>query len=216
MIQRHLTMPPKRKSTRRSDKVRPMPGRSRSRSQPYVAEPPLQQGLVEMATIGAQSFLWLFFVVAGMAAVAVLAFVVWSMRPVPVYLSERVKAGSPFDVEFWVENSSSWFALPHLGISCVLSYSGAPDLPPTPASDVRLPAGDPTGLGPGGTATFKCPFPAALRGTDEVAIATRAEIYFRIEYDMPVFGTFRLTDNRGPFVLNTKLLPPRWAAGPAR
>jgi hypothetical protein len=28
---------------------------------------------------------------------------------------------------------------------------------------------------------------------------------------MPVFGWFRLSDDRGPFVLNTKLLPPRWA-----
>ena len=123
-----------------------------------------------MATIGAQSFLWLFFVVAGMAAVAVLALVVWSMRPVPVYLSERVKAGSPFDVEFWVDNSSSWFAMSHLKISCVLTYSAPPDLPPTPASDVRLSAGDPTGPAPAGTATFKRPFPAAPTGTAEVAI----------------------------------------------
>ena len=37
-----------------------------------------------------------------------------------------------------------------------------------------------------------------------------AEIYFRVEYDLPVVGSFRLTDNRGPFILNTRLLPPRW------
>jgi hypothetical protein len=197
-------MPPKRKSTRNTK------GRPRARRQLPAAELPLEQGLVEMATIGAQSVLWLVLVVAALAAVAGAGFIAWSLRPVPVYLSERVKTGSPFDVEFWIENSSAWFAMSHLSISCVLAYSGAPDLPPTPASDLRLP-GNPTALAPGEMAIFKCPFPAALRGTDELAVATRAEIYFRIAYDMPVFDSFRLTDNRGPFVLNTRLLPPRWA-----
>ena len=202
-------MPPKRKPTRRSPKRSP-----RTRPQAYGSELPLEQGLVEMAAIGAQSFLWLVLVVGAMAAVAGGAFIAWSMRPVPVYLSERVKTGSPFDVEFWIENSSAWFPMSHLSISCVLAYPGAPDLPPTPASDVRLPgkpAAPASGVGPGEMAIFKCPFPANLRGTDELAIATRAEIYFRIAYDLPVFGSLRLTDNRGPFVLNTKLLPPRWA-----
>jgi hypothetical protein len=203
-------MPPKRKPTRRNDKVRSTPKRQRPRGQPYGAELPLEQGLVEMATIGATSFLWLVLVVAALAAVAGGAVIAWSLRPVPVYLSERVKTGSPFDVEFWIENSSTWFAMSRLSISCVLAYPGAPDLPPTPASDLRLP-GSPTALAPGETAIFKCPFPAALRGTDEIGVATRAEIYFRSEYDLPVFGSFRLTDNRGPFVLNTRLLPPRWA-----
>jgi hypothetical protein len=195
----------KRKSTRRNPK-----GRARTRPQSYGTELPLEQGLAEMAAIGAQSFLWLVLVVAAMAAVAGGAFIAWSMRPVPIYLSERVKTGSPFDVEFWIENSSAWIAMSHLSISCALVYPGAPDLPPTPASEVRLP-GNPAALAPGEMAIFKCPFPAALRGTDELAVATRAEIYFRIAYDMPVFGSVRLTDNRGPFVLNTRLLPPRWA-----
>jgi hypothetical protein len=164
-----------------------------------------------MATIGAQSVLWLIFTAATLAAVAGAAFIAWSMRPVPVYLSERVKTGSPFDVEFWIENASPWFAMSHLSISCMLTYSGAPDLPPTQANDVRFPAGNPTELAPGAMATFKCPFPPALRGVaDELGVATRAEIYFRIEYDLPVVGSFRLTDNRGPFILNTRLLPPRW------
>jgi hypothetical protein len=198
-------MPPKRKPTRRNPKRSP-----RARPQPYGTELPLEQGLAEMAAIGAQSVLWLVLVVAAMAAVAGGAFIAWSMRPVPVYLSERVKTGSPFDVEFWIENSSAWFAMSHLSISCVLAYPGAPDLPPTAASEVRLP-GNPAALAPGEMAIFKCPFPAALRGTDELALATRAEIYFRIAYDLPVLGSLRLTDNRGPFVLNTKLLPPRWA-----
>ena len=171
-----------------------------------------------MATIGAQSFLWLVLAGSTIAALAVAALIVWSLRPVPLYLSERVKTGSPFDVEFWLENTSEWFAMSHLRISCGLTYPGAPDLPPTPASDVRFPGGHPTGLAPGEMATFKCPFPAALRGapTDELGAATRAEIYFRSEYDLPLVGSFRLTDNRGPFVLNTRLLPPRWTGKPSR
>jgi hypothetical protein len=197
-------MPPKRKPTRRSPKRRPP-----ARPQAYGSELPLEQGLVEMATIGAQSFAWLVLVIAALAAVVGGAVIAWSMRPVPIYLSERIKTGSPFDVEFWVENSSAWFSMSHLSLSCALLYPGAPNLPPTPASEVRLP-GNPTALAPGEMATFKCPFPADLRGTDELSVATRGEIYFRVIYDMPVFGWFRLSDDRGPFVLNTKLLPPRW------
>ena len=195
-------MPPKRK---RSASRRPR-GRQQ---QPYGSELPLEQGLAEMAAIGAQSFVWLVLVIAAMAAVVGGVVIAWSMRPVPIYLSERVKAGSPFDVEFWVENSSAWFSMSHLSLSCALLYPGAPNLPPTPASEVKLP-GNPTALAPGEMAIFKCPFPAALRGPDELSVATRGEIYFRVIYDMPVFGWFRLTDDRGPFVLNTKLLPPRW------
>jgi hypothetical protein len=103
------------------------------------ADQPLQEGLVEMATIGAQSVLWLFLAVGILAAVAGVAVLAWSLRPVPVYLSERVKRGSPFDVEFWIENSSSWFGMSHLSISCVLTYPGTPDLSPTPVTDVQLP-----------------------------------------------------------------------------
>ena len=197
-------MPPKRKPTRRSPKRRPP-----ARPQAYGSELPLEQGLVEMATIGAQSFAWLVLGIAALAAVVGGAVIAWSMRPVPIYLSERIKTGSPFDVEFWVENSSAWFSMSHLSLSCALLYPGAPNLPPTPASEVRLP-GNPTALAPGEMATFKCPFPADLRGTDELSVATRGKIYFRVIYDMPVFGWFRLSDDRGPFVLNTKLLPPRW------
>ncbi len=204
-------MPPKRRQTRRNDKARPAPRRPRSRTQAPAIEPPLRQGLLEMATIGAQSFVWLVLVVAGMAAVAGAGFAVWSLRPVPAYSSEGVEVGTPFDVAFRIENTSPWFPLSHLRISCWLTYSGAPDLPPTRASEVRDLG---TGLGPGEAATFKCPFPAALRTTDEVGVATRAEIYFRSEYDVPFAGSFRLSDNRGPFVLNTKLLPPRWTGKP--
>src|SRR5437763_458285 len=190
-------MPPKRKPTRRSNRGRPTPRRSRSRRQSHVIELPLRQGLLEMATIGAQSFLWVVLAAATVAALAGSALAVWSLRPVPEYSSEGVEVGSPFDVAFRVENSSPWFALEHLNISCVLSYAGAPDSPPTKASDVRLPAGNSSALGPGESATFRCPFSPVLRGatSDELGVATRSEIYFRSQYDLPGVGSFRLTDN---------------------
>src|SRR6266481_2299352 len=148
-------MPPKRKPTRRSKKAPATPKRSRSRRQPHAIELPLRQGLLEMATIGAHSFLWVVLAAATVAAVAGSAFAVWSQRPVPAYSSEGVEVGSPFDVTFRIENTSPWFALGHLNISCALTYAGAPDSPPTKASDVRLPAGNSSGLGPGESATFK-------------------------------------------------------------
>ncbi len=171
-----------------------------------------------MATIAAHSFLWVVLAAPTVAAVAGSAFAVWSQRPVPAYSSEGVEVGSPFDVTFRIENTSPWFAMEHLNISCALTYAGAPDSPPIKASDVRFPAGNSSGLGPGEAATFKCPFSPALRGepNDELGVATRSEIYFRSEYDLPGVGSFRLTDNRGPFSLNTKLLPPRWTGRPGR
>jgi len=210
-------MTTKRKPAKRTNKkTRRAGSRPRARQQQHVVETPLQQGLLEMATIGAQSFIWVVLAAATVAAVAGAAFIVWSMRPVPAYSSEAVEVGTPFDVTFRVENTSPWFPLAHLGISCVLLHGGAPDIPAVRASDVRFPAGNPSGLGPAESATFKCPFAAALRATanDELGVATRSEIYFRSEYDLPLLGSFRLTDNRGPFFLNTRLLPPRWTGGP--
>ena len=119
-----------------------------------VAEPPLQQGLIEMATIGAQSFLWLVMVVAIMAALAGAAFGIWSLRPVPVYLAERVKAGSPFAVTFWVENCSAWFPISHLKITCALARLETLEMPPVEADMSRIP----DRLEPGQSATFTCPF----------------------------------------------------------
>jgi hypothetical protein len=209
-------MTTKRKPARRAKKGRRAGSRPRPRQQPQIIEPPLQQGLLEMATIGAQSFIWVVLAAATVAAVAGAAFVVWSLRPVPAYSSEAVEVGTPFDVTFRVENTSPWFPLAHLGIRCVLLHGGAPDIPEIKATDVRFPASNPSGLGPGESATFRCPISAALGGTtsDELGVAARAEIYFRSEYDLPVVGSFRLTDNRGPFFLNTRLLPPRWTGGP--
>ena len=47
-----------------------------------------------MATIGAQSFLWVVLAAATVAALAGSAFAVWSQRPVPAYSSEGVEVGS--------------------------------------------------------------------------------------------------------------------------
>ena len=186
----------KRKPAPRGKKISPA-----SRRRSAAAEQPLEQGLLEMATIGAQSLLWLVTVAAIMAALAGAAFGIWSLRPVPVYLSERVKAGSPFAVTFWIENSSAWFPLSHLKIVCSLARLETLQMPPAYADTSRIP----DRLEPGQSVTFTCPFPAA-----DPDVALRSEIYFRSEYDLPVLGWFRINNTTGPFVLNTRLLPPRW------
>jgi hypothetical protein len=177
---------------------------SRSRRQPAaVTELPLQQGLVEMATVGAQSFLWLVTVVVVFAALAGGAFGIWSLRPLPAYSSERVTAGSAFQATFRVENVSRWFPLSHLRIHCALTRYETPDM--VEASRI------PDRLEPGQSATFTCAFPAA-----DLDVALRSEIYFRSEYDAPVLSSFRISNNGGPFVLDTRLLPPRWTAKPGK
>ncbi|HEY4167228.1 MAG TPA: hypothetical protein VGM96_10645, partial [Reyranella sp.] len=71
----------KRKPATRGRKGSPAAKAARSRRRPAVAaELPLQQGLVEMATVGAQSFLWLVTVVVTVAALAAAAFGIWSLR----------------------------------------------------------------------------------------------------------------------------------------
>ncbi|MBS0524405.1 MAG: hypothetical protein JSS04_12325 [Proteobacteria bacterium] len=170
-----------------------------------AAELPLQQGLLEMATVGAQSLLWLATVAAIFAALAGAAFGIWSLRPLPAYSSDRVKAGSAFAATFRVENVSAWFPLSHLKIHCALSKFETSDM--VEADQARIP----DRLEPGEAAAFTCPFPA-----DDLDVALRSEIYFRSEYDLPVLGSLRLTNNGGPFVLDTRLLPPRWTAKPGR
>jgi hypothetical protein len=208
--------PPKRKPARRGRKSSPAAKRPRAPTRSPVAELPLQQGLLEMATIGTQSALWLVMAAAIIAALAGVAFGVWSFRPIPEYSSEGVTAGSPFDVTFRVENASAWFPLSHLRISCVLVRPAAPDMPPVEANGLRASSG----LGPGESTSFTCPVRIALGSStnDDLDVALRSEIYFRSEYDVPVAGSFsiRLADDRGPFVLNTRILPPRWTARPGR
>jgi hypothetical protein len=177
--------------------------------------PSLQQGLIEMASTGAQSFLWVALMLMGIVAIGGAAFGVWSLRPIPGYASEGVEEGSPFDVTFRVENTSSLFPLANLRIDCVLTHGGAPSLS-VEANDLRFPVGDTPGLEPGKSATFKCPFRAlpGISGKDELGVALRSEISFHSEYDLPVVRPYRITGDSGPFFLNTRFLPPRWTGKP--
>jgi hypothetical protein len=169
-----------------------------------------------MAQGGALSFLWVGVTLVVLLALAAAAFGLWSLRPLPSYSSEGVEAGSPFDVTFRIENTSAWFPLAHLRIECVLTRGGVPEIAPVAASDLRLPSGASSELEPGASATFKCPFRAQLERSshDDLGVALRSEIYFRSTYDLPLGGSYRITDDNGPFVLNTRLLPPRWTGKP--
>lgn len=169
-----------------------------------MPELPLREGLVEMATIGAHSFFWVATAAAGLVLLAIALFVAWSMRPVPAYSSDQVTTGSPFAVTFRVENTNAWFPISHLKIRCeVMGVDG----PPAEVDPARIPVQ----LEPGQQASFTCP----LRPADQEA-ALRSELYFRSEYDAPGLRGFRLTADVGPFILNTRLLPPRWTAKPGR
>jgi len=209
---------PAKQTTKRSGKRNPPTARrSRSQRRPRAIEPPpsLQQGLIELASDGAQSFLWVGVTLTIIAAIAAAAFGIWSLRPIPSYASEGVEAGSPFGVTFRIENTNAWFPMSNLRIRCVLAHGGASEMPPVEASDLRFP-GATSVLEPGQSATFKCPFralPGSANG-DELGVALRSEIYFRSEYDLPVVRSFRVTNNKGPFILNTRFLPPRWTGKP--
>jgi hypothetical protein len=206
-------MSTKRRPAKRGGKNSKAAKKPRSRRQApgqspaAVAELPVQQGLLEMAAIGAQSVLWLATLLVSAAALAGVGFGLWSLRPVPAYSSDRVTIGSAFAVTFRIENTSAWFPLAHLKIRCAVEGVDAPDLPPVEADTSRIP----TQLKPGEQATFTCPFHAA-----DPEVAQRSELYFRSEYDLLVLDSLRLRDNRGPFVINTRLLPPRWTAKPGK
>jgi hypothetical protein len=207
-------MPIKQKSKRGGKKSAPAARRPRSRKQPRFVEPSptLQQELLDLANSGARSFLWSVLTLAIIVVIAAAAFGLWSLRPVPDYASDGIEAGSPFDVTFHVENTSRWFSLSNLKITCVLMRAHAQEIPPTEASDVRFPAGHSSGLAPGESGTFTCPFRALLgtSGDNGLGLALRSEIYFHSEYDLPLFRSHRMTDDSGLYSLNTRLLPPRW------
>jgi hypothetical protein len=196
--------PAKRGKTNKKKPAAPRAQHGRVRLAPEI---PLRQGLVEMATIGAQSFFGVATVVAGLVMIAGAIFIAWSLRPVPAYSSDQVTVGSPFSVTFRVDNTNEWFPLSHLKIRCVVAGVDSPSMLPADVDPSRIPAR----LEPGEQASFTCP----LRPADQ-EVALRSEIYFRSEYDVPGPGRFRLTANVGPFVLNTKLLPPRWTAKPGK
>jgi hypothetical protein len=216
-------MAPKQKSRRKpreSGPARSRPG-SRRQSRSRAALPPpltLQQELLLMVRSGLRSARQMVMALVVLVLLAGMALGVWSLRPTPSYSSEDLTAGSPFDVTFRVENKSPWFALANLKISCVLAHVRASGIPPTliGANDVRFQAGNGSGLEPGESATFTCPFRTLIGHAinDDPAIAQRAEIYFRGQYDVPLLGSLRMSDNSVPFFLNTRVLPPRWTSKP--
>jgi len=153
-----------------------------------------------------------------LAAIAGAAAGLWALRPSPTFSSEDVAAGSPFDVTFRVENRNPWLTLFNLKIGCVLAQVRAAPIEPTlvDATNVRFAAKKVNELAPGESGTFTCPFRAALTEltNDDPGIAQRAEIYFRSQYDLPLIGSLRVTDNSARFFLNTRVLPPRWTRMP--
>jgi hypothetical protein len=171
-----------------------------------------------MAHGGAQSLARLVGILLVIAFIAGGAAGLWLLRPVPSYSSDDVTAGSPFDVTFRVENKDAWFPLANLKISCVLAHVRAAPIAPTliAATNVRFAATGARGLEPGESGTFTCPFLSFLEHQvkDDPSVATRAEIYFRSTYDVPLLEWFRLTDNSGRFFLDTRVLPPRWVGKP--
>lgn len=172
-----------------------------------------------IARSGMQSLQSLIVFLAVLVVIAGVGIGAWAMRPVPGYASEEQKAGSPFDAIFTAENTSPWFAMKGLKFACVLDHVRASGREPTliEATDVRFPAGSAAELKPGEQATFRCPF-RALFGlpplNEDYGVVQRSQIYFHASYDLPFIGAIRLSDNSAPFVLNTRLLPPRWTNRP--
>lgn len=163
-----------------------------------------------------QAFLTL--VVLGLIAAA--GFGAWSLRPTPTYTAEELTVGSPFDVTFRAENAVPWygsgFTMGRPRITCVVLEVRASGMPPAAveATDLRFPAGT-QALAPGEAVSFRCPFRSLIGHpiNDDPAVAQRAEIRFRSEYDLELFGrSFRLADDSASFVLDTHFLPPRWVA----
>lgn len=172
-----------------------------------------------MARGGAHSLQRLLVTVIVIALLGAAAFGAWSLRPLPGYSSEDVLAGSPFDVAFRVENTSPWFALANLKVSCVLAHVRASGIPPTliDSVDAQFPT-EAAHLEPGQSASFRCPFRSLIGHpiTRDAEIVQRAEIYFHSKYDAPLLDALRITDNSDHFFLNTRLLPPRWTSRTTR
>ena len=199
-------MAKKRKAPNRNSKRRAPPPRTRRRAPPLAREIPLGQGLQAFAREGMQSLFWVGVAASVIAVAAALAVGLWTLRPILV--DDDVEIGSPFDVTFQIRNTSRWFALSRPGIGCILARPGAPDLPPVNASDVRVLSGTSLRLEPGQSGTSpmpvsRRPFERRRTARPRSATALRSQIYFRTTYDLPFYESFRLTDDRGPFVLNT-------------
>ncbi len=171
-----------------------------------------------MAHGAAQTLQQAFLALVVLGVIAGAAFAAWWMRPTPTYSAEDLTVGSPFDVTFRAENRNPWFGMARLRIGCVVESVRASGFPTTSvdATDVRFPAGGDQSLAPGQSATFKCPFRSLIGHpiNDDPAVAQRAEIYLRAEYDVELLRAWRLVDYSAHFVLDTHFLPPRWAAKP--
>lgn len=171
-----------------------------------------------MAHGAARSARQAFLALVVIGVIAGVALGAWWLRPTPSYSAEDLTVGSPFDVTFRAENRNPWFGMANLKISCVLESVRASGIPPTSldASDVRFPAGAASVLEPGQSASFTCPFRSLIGHpiNDDPAMAQRAEIYFRSEYDLEVFRSFRIADYSNHLVLDTHFLPPRWVRKP--
>lgn len=199
---------------------RPSPPQARRPVKP--ARPPtaagLERELVQMAHGAAGTLRRTAIALLVLGTFAGLGTGLWSLRPSPSFSSDEIAAGSPFDVTFRVVNDNAWLPVANLEISCVLDQVRAiSDQRVTVAAANLQVAGSPgRTLAPGGSATFTCPLRAALPPTmrDDAGIAPRAEIYFRSRYDLPLLGGWRVSDNSPLFVLNTRLLPPRWTVKP--
>jgi hypothetical protein len=167
-----------------------------------------------LARDGAHALRQVLLAVLVIASTAGVAFAVWSLRPTPSYSSGDLTVGSPFDGTFHAENGSPWFAMSNLRLGCVVAHVRGSGMPPASveANDLRFPGGSAPTLEPGEAATFTCPFRALIGHpiNDDPGIVQRAEIYFRAEYELPLFGSIRMTDNSAHFFFNTRLLPPRW------
>jgi hypothetical protein len=178
----------------------------------------LRQELLMMARGAARTLQHAFLTLVVLGLIAGAGFGAWSLRPTPTYSAAELTVGSPFDVTFRAENRNPWFPMAKLEIACVVAEVHASRMPPAAveATDVHFPAGTPSALAPGEAATFRCPFRSLIGHpiNEDPAMAQRAEIYFRSEYDLDLFRPFRLADNSPRFVLDMRFLPPRWVRKP--
>jgi hypothetical protein len=175
---------------------------------------PLDQELMHMARGAAGTVKRLVLTALVVFAIATLGAILWSLRPVPSFASDDVTSSSPFDVTFRVANDDAWLPLKNLRIYCVLAQVRALPIEPkiVEAANLKLGGALPGGLESGASGSFTCPLRGVLgpADRDDAGVAQRAEIYFRSRYDLPLIGSLRLTENSPAYILNTRLIPPRW------
>ena len=194
------------------------PRKRRSPRAPLPPPQPFEQELLQLARSAAGTLRRALITLLVIAAIGGAAAGLWALRPSPTFSSGDLATGSSFDVTFRVENTDPRLTLFNLKISCILAQVRALPIEPTmvEATNVRFSGKEANNLAPGESGTFTCPFRGALTEltNDDPGIAQRAEIYFRSQYDLPLIGSLRVTDNSAHFFLNTRVLPPRWTRLP--